>query len=182
MRDPKQKVLSYISEKDIVDLAREIISIPSVNPPGEVVEISRFLGRQLKDIGLNVRETWKIPEKRNLIGTIKGKGPQLLFCGHMDTVPVTETERELWSVDPFAGAVKNGKVYGKGSVDMKGGIASLIVAVNALQQADVQLERDLMVASLLTRRQGEWRREVSGLFNQASRTMLLLPFIRIPQT
>jgi acetylornithine deacetylase len=120
MVDLKHAVLSKINEKDLVNCARQLITIPSTNPPGEQEEISKFLASQLKDIGFKVSTPTKVPGKPNVIGTIMDKGPKLLFCGHMDTAPITENEKKLSTVDPFGGVVKDGKIYGRGAVDMKG--------------------------------------------------------------
>ena len=146
MVDSKQEVLSKIDEREVIELTKQIIRIPSTNPPGKQQDISDFLAGQLRDLGLRVSTPTKEVEKPNVIGTVKGKGPKLLFCGHMDTAPVTEKERAFWTVDPFEGVVKKGKIYGRGAVDMKGGIVSILSAAKAISQAKVVLERDLMVA------------------------------------
>jgi len=146
MTDLKQTVLSKITEKDVVTLAKQLISVPSVNPPGKLEEISSFLSCQLRDMGFKVKTVSKEAGKPNVIATTKGTGPALLFQGHMDTAPVTETERSSWTVYPFAGVVQDGKIYGRGAVDMKGGIAAILTAAKAILEADAELQRDLMLA------------------------------------
>ena len=69
----------------------------------------------------------------NVVGVMKGSGGgrSILLNGHMDVVP--EGNREQWQDDPFSGNVVDGKLYGRGATDMKGGIASLLLAVEAVQ-------------------------------------------------
>jgi acetylornithine deacetylase/succinyl-diaminopimelate desuccinylase family protein len=81
----------------------------------------------------------------NTLGTLKGTGGgrNFLFNGHYDTVPVGNLE--FWSVDPFGGLVKDGRIYGRGSGDMKGAIASAIIAAKALVEAGIGLQGDFMI-------------------------------------
>ena len=72
-----------------------------------------------------------------------GGGRTLLLCGHVDVVSVEP--RDAWSVDPFAGAVRDGSVYGRGSCDMKGGVAAMVFAAEALAELGISLRGDLLV-------------------------------------
>jgi len=136
-------------EDYLISLAKDLISIPTVNPPGlNYEECVRFLAGKLKEIGLNVEyvrvPNEKLPElapqgsglpRVNLIAshTFDESGPTLHFNGHYDVVPATGS----WSTDPFEPVVKDGKLYGRGSSDMKGGIASMIIAARALIESEV---------------------------------------------
>jgi succinyl-diaminopimelate desuccinylase len=73
-----------------------------------------------------------------------GKKPAVLYNGHLDTVPVGS---EKWIYDPFEGVVSEGKIWGRGTADMKGGLVSLIVAAKALAEARVPLQGDLIIAA-----------------------------------
>ncbi|MDA4122434.1 MAG: M20/M25/M40 family metallo-hydrolase [Thaumarchaeota archaeon] len=79
-------------------------------------------------------------ERPNLTGVMKGTGGgrSLLFNGHVDVVPVTQSQLVLWTVDPWNAGAKDGKLYGRGSSDMKGGITSMIWAVKALMDLGVK--------------------------------------------
>jgi len=126
-------------EGDVVALTRDLIRIPTVNPPGDAyTPCARFLGERLAKRGFQVEyvrgegtigDSDKYP-RTNVIARIEGNrpGPCVHFNGHIDVVEPGQG----WTVDPFAGIVKDGKVYGRGSCDMKGGLAAAIVAVEAL--------------------------------------------------
>jgi acetylornithine deacetylase/succinyl-diaminopimelate desuccinylase family protein len=138
-----QKVDSLSTE--LVDLTREMIRVPSENPPGDEHGISELVAQKMKAIGFEVELVEPKPRRVNTLGTLRssGKGRSFLFNGHYDTVPVGN--REFWSVDPFEGLVRNGRIYGRGSGDEKGAIAAMIVAAKALDQAGVQLKGNLLL-------------------------------------
>jgi succinyl-diaminopimelate desuccinylase len=147
-------------EDYLISLAKDLISIPTVNPPGlNYEECVRFLAGKLKEIGLNVEyvrvPNEKLPElapqgsglpRVNLIAshTFDESGPTLHFNGHYDVVPATGS----WSTDPFEPVVKDGKLYGRGSSDMKGGIASMMVAIKALIDLDLNLNGELSISAV----------------------------------
>jgi succinyl-diaminopimelate desuccinylase len=112
---------------DVISLTRKLISFNTVNPPGNEGEIARFTGDLLASHGFDVEcpiyrgsRTHLIAEK----GIQAGKSPVIL-SGHFDTVPPGNNK---WSVDPFAGKVHEGKIWGRGSCDMKGSLAAMIIA------------------------------------------------------
>src|SRR5882724_1734997 len=110
----------------MVDFLREIVVIPTINPPGECyVPCAERIGRQLAAFGYDVEyvsvDGFKAHPRVNVIGRL-GDGPVrplLHFNGHIDVVPVGEG----WTVDPFAGVVRDGRIYGRGTTDQKAGIA-----------------------------------------------------------
>jgi len=137
---PVNHALSYA-----LDLLREIVEIPTVNPPGENYEkISRVLEKRLRDAGLDV-DVVEIPEDfvemhypyrpqhrgypRFIVLGRAGNGkPVLHFNGHYDVVPPGSG----WSFDPFKLAMVGDKIYGRGTTDMKGGIAASVAAIKSL--------------------------------------------------
>lgn len=112
---------------DVVSLTRELLSFNNINPPGNEEGIALFAGKLLEDNGFSVTY-YRFDEGRlHLIaekGVSEGKAPVVL-SGHFDTVPLGA---KPWSRDPFAGEVSEGKIYGRGSSDMKGGVAAMMVA------------------------------------------------------
>ena len=126
-------------EDNVVALTRDLIRIPTVNPPGDAyTPCAELIGDRLGKRGFHVeyvRGEGTIGDsdaypRTNVIARIEGNrpGPCVHFNGHIDVV-----EPGLgWTVDPYEGVVKDGKVYGRGSCDMKGGLAAAIVAVEAL--------------------------------------------------
>jgi succinyl-diaminopimelate desuccinylase len=116
---------------DVVELTRELVRAQSVNPGGNTGRVARILAELLEPAGF--RLTWKeTPGKGvNLLAVLRGEGgrPPLCFSGHMDTV----TPGALpWSVDPFGGEIREGRIYGRGACDMKAGLAAMTAAGIAL--------------------------------------------------
>lgn len=122
---------------DVLDLTKSLIAMDSINPPGNEYAVAKYVGKLLEENGFDVEY---VPFESNRIHVIAGKGyskktPPIVFTGHFDTVPLGVGE---WSVDPFGGEVKNGKIYGRGSSDMKGGVAAMVVAaINAFSLGSV---------------------------------------------
>lgn len=112
---------------DLISLTRKLLSFNNINPPGNEEGIARYVAELLAENGFNV----KLPEfDKGRLHLIAEKGlsihtPPVVFSGHFDTVPLGNNK---WSVDPFAGEVRDGKIWGRGSSDMKGGVAAMILA------------------------------------------------------
>ncbi len=141
-----------------VDLTRELIRIPTVNPPGrDYDKCAEFLAGELRNLGVEV-ELVAVPAERlqelaphgeglprvNVMGRLRGNsgGPVLHLTGHYDVVPPAEG----WSTDPFDAVMKNGKIYGRGSVDMKSGIATILATIKLLKDQSVPLKGDITVS------------------------------------
>lgn len=90
----------------------------------------------------------------NVIGVLKGSGGgrSLILNGHIDVVP--EGDREDWNHDPFSGHIENGKLYGRGSTDMKGGSVALLLAIEAIINLEVQLRGDVIFQSVIEEESG----------------------------
>lgn len=116
-----------------VELTQALIRFNTVNPPGNERPCAEYLGRLLQDAGFTVSYHEFAGARTSVIARIgrhDGKAP-LCFTGHIDTVPLGAA---AWSVDPFAGDIKDGRLYGRGSSDMKSGVAAFVIA--ALRLAD----------------------------------------------
>lgn len=116
-----------MAEENVILLARKLIKFETINPPGNEKEIARYIGNLLAENGFKVKY---IPFEKNRIHVIaekacSGEIPPVVFTGHFDTVPLGASK---WSVNPFGGEVEGGKLYGRGSSDMKGGLAAMIIA------------------------------------------------------
>ena len=140
---------------NIVRLSSDLIRIPTVNPPGENYgEISSFLSKKMDEIGLKVevfqvsesklKELGLKPPRPVVVGTLEAGKPEeaLHFNGHYDVVPAGEG----WTVEPFKPTVRNGRLYGRGASDMKGGIAAMLAAVEAVRKERVNLRGDLKLS------------------------------------
>lgn len=113
-------------------LAQALVSIPSVNPDLEAGgagegEIAAFCAELLASWGLDVTVTDAAPGRPNVLAHLPGNGPTLLLNGHLDTVGV-----QGMTIDPFGAEVRDGRLMGRGSCDMKGGVAALMAATHAL--------------------------------------------------
>ena len=128
-------------------LLQELIRIDTSNPPGNEAKLDAFLQSKFEPLGFQV-DIFPTPEpgKSHFIARIKGDGSKrpILLAAHADVVGV---EREKWSVDPFAGVVKDGYIYGRGAIDFKGGLAIFAEAVMALARNKVHLTRDVIFLS-----------------------------------
>lgn len=116
-----------MSHPDPIDLTRRLIAFDTVNPPGNERECAEYLACLLRDAGFDVRLVPLGDGRASLIaskGTPGGKGA-LVFTGHIDVVPLGTKE---WSQAPFGGAIVDDRLYGRGSSDMKGGVAAFVAA------------------------------------------------------
>src|ERR1700748_2258165 len=110
------------------ELARRLIRFDTTSPGGSERELIVWLAPRLEAAGLDVQVLARDPERPNIVARLAGRGaaPPLLLHGHVDVVPVTGQQ---WSVDPFAGEIRDGVLWGRGALDMKGGVAMLLTAV-----------------------------------------------------
>ena len=122
---------------------RELVCIPSLSTHEEAVAIR--LAEEMRRVGFAEVRTDRVGNVIGRIGT--GQGPKLLFDGHMDTVAVGDPSR--WSHPPYDGAIEDGILYGRGSCDMKGGLAAMVYSVKALLDAGVELAGDLYVVGVV---------------------------------
>jgi acetylornithine deacetylase/succinyl-diaminopimelate desuccinylase-like protein len=129
---------------DPVGLLQELIRFDTSNPPGHERACLEYVGEVLGAAGVEWQLVAKEPERPNLIARVPGKGeaPPLLLYGHVDVVPARAEE---WRHPPFGGDLVDGSVWGRGALDMKGGVAMLIAAVVRAAH-EVALENDIVLA------------------------------------
>ncbi len=129
-----------------------MVTIPSVT--GEEKEIAEFVANCMENLGLEVEAISCDPERPNIVGRFRGNvgSPILIYDGHMDTVPVGD--RSLWTHDPFGAEIVNGKMYGRGSQDMKGGLAAMIESFAAVKDAGIELQGDLVLEAVVDEERG----------------------------
>lgn len=146
MTAAEQAVLDLITAEEIRDLAVDLVRAGGENPPGDEGAAAKALGAACSERGLDVRTSEVEPGRPNVTATLPGgTGPGLLLLGHTDVVPVGEG----WSVPPFGGAVRDGRLYGRGAADMRGGLAASVVALSALRRAGVGLAGPVALAALV---------------------------------
>jgi acetylornithine deacetylase/succinyl-diaminopimelate desuccinylase-like protein len=120
----------------VVAAARRLIAVPSPNPPGDTGAVAEAAAAILRESvpGVDVALHAASPSVVNLVARVHGSGPgrRIVLNGHLDTYPVNEALP--WTVDPLGGLVRDGRLYGRGAADMKGGIAASIVALGLLAE------------------------------------------------
>ena len=129
------------------ELLSEIIRVNTSNPPGNEARLAELLAHKFGPLGFQV-DIIETPDrgKAHFVARLRGDGSKkpLLLAAHADTVGV---EKEKWTVDPFAGTIKDGYVFGRGAIDFKGGIAVFVEAVMRLARNHVPLARDVIFLS-----------------------------------
>jgi succinyl-diaminopimelate desuccinylase len=162
-KDPTENLFKAIDERrdDLVELTRALIRFPTVNPPGEAYRpCAEFIGDRLRTRGFAVDyvhaagtpgDNERYP-RINVIARRAGAtpGPCVHFNGHIDVVQ----SGGGWTLDPFAAVVKDGRVYGRGACDMKGGLAASIIAVEALIESGAALPGTLEISGTVDEESG----------------------------
>ena len=161
--DPTENLFKAIDERrdDLVELTRALIRFPTVNPPGEAYRpCAEFIGERLRARGFAVDyvhaagtpgDNEQYP-RINVIARSSRKvpGPCVHFNSHIDVVQ----SGGGWTLDPFAAVVKDGRIYGRGACDMKGGLAASIIAVEALLESSATLPGTLEVSGTVDEESG----------------------------
>ncbi|HMF98115.1 MAG TPA: acetylornithine deacetylase/succinyl-diaminopimelate desuccinylase family protein [Vicinamibacterales bacterium] len=145
---------------EIVQLAADLVRIPTVNPPGDEYEAcARFLGADLERRGFAVEfiaaegrpEHSPRHPRVNVVGTRRGGSGRVVHLnGHIDVVPAGAG----WTVDPFGGLIRDGKIYGRGVCDMKAGIAASVFAAEAIARAGVPLQGTIEISGTVDEESG----------------------------
>jgi len=141
----RNKVLANIREEDVLELSRQLIAIPSET--GNEKAVSDFTVSYMKsDLGMEAEGLAGVPDRPNAVGRLRGAGggPTTQYSGHLDTVGPGDLSK--WETDPYGGEVIDGKIYGRGAMDSKGGgLASTLTALKAIIDAGVKLKGDVLV-------------------------------------
>ena len=135
---------------EVASVARDLIRFDTTNHGGGRAvgerEAAEYVGAYLANLGLTPEYYEPIPRRTNVMARVPGRNrdkPALVLHGHLDVVPAIA---EDWSVDPFAGVVKDGMLWGRGAVDMKDMDAMILTSVAEILRAGEQPERDLVLA------------------------------------
>ncbi len=163
MSAARERILREVDalRDEIVEFAAELVRIPTVNPPGEnYADCARRIGDQLGRLGMQVEyheatgrpEHTKQHPRVNVIGSRRGgsKGLVVHLNGHFDVVPAGGG----WTKDPWGGEVSDGRIWGRGSSDMKAGLAAAVYAAEALNRAGVTLAGGVEVSGTVDEESG----------------------------
>jgi acetylornithine deacetylase/succinyl-diaminopimelate desuccinylase-like protein len=129
------------------DLLQSLLRFDTTNPPGNEADCVAWVDQLLRHAGLAPTVVGLVPERPNLVARLEGRGaaPPLLVHGHVDVVP---TAGQPWSVPPFEGRAQDGEIWGRGALDMKGGVANLLWAALRLQAEGARPPGDVVLAVL----------------------------------
>jgi acetylornithine deacetylase/succinyl-diaminopimelate desuccinylase-like protein len=128
----------------VTDLLRRLVTCDTSNPPGRETRAAAIVEDYLQAAGIHCRRVAKDEGRTNLIARLPGSGggASLAFLGHLDVVPA---HAEDWSVEPFAAVVKDGAVWGRGTIDMKCQVAATCVAVATLAREGFRPAGDILL-------------------------------------
>jgi len=172
---------------EIVAFTAELIRVPTVNPPGEgYAECARLLGARLATAGFEVEyhaaegrpeHTAQHP-RVNVVGLRRGTAPHpaIHLNGHLDVVPAGSG----WTVDPFGGVVRDGRIYGRGACDMKAGIAAAVFAAEAIRRAGVTVHGSIEISGTVDEESGGFA-GVAWLAGRGRLTAERQDFVVIPE-
>jgi len=139
-----------MKKRQLIELTRQLIQIPTENPPGNEKRMALFLKPILSKMGFRVK-TYLSPKRRwNIIAERQwGKdGRRLIFNGHLDVVPAGDPSQ--WRYPPFQGRINKGRIYGRGASDMKSGIASFLHAISMIDRSKIDLLQGTVVLHLVS--------------------------------
>jgi len=148
MESIEKAIIEKIEEmrEDIIYFHKQIIQIPSENPPGKYKQIAQFVQNKFEELGLKT-----FVKRNNVVGKYQNlTGPSLLLYGHMDTVPAYKG----WTEDPFGGHIIDGKIYGRGACDDKACVTAEIFATKALLELGIKFEGSLTLISAIDEETG----------------------------
>ena len=138
---------------EVTELLQELIRLDTVNPPGNETRAAELLRDYLGDSGVESELYARVPERANLVARLPGgEGPSLLLLSHTDTVLA---DAEEWTLDPWSGELRDGEVWGRGALDMKGQVAASAVAIASLAREGFEPAGDLLFAATADEEVGE---------------------------
>ncbi len=138
-------MLNEARRQELIEICQDLIKNPSYS--GQEEDVVKAIEKNFEKLGF---DSWFRDEYGNIIGCIKGNKPgkKILFDGHIDTVPVPDESK--WSVPPFEGLIKDGKIYGRGTSDMKGQVSAMMAAVSYFaKDTNKDFEGELYVAGVV---------------------------------
>jgi acetylornithine deacetylase/succinyl-diaminopimelate desuccinylase-like protein len=122
-------------ERELVEFARDLVATPSPNPPGDERQVAERARSEMARLGFTaIREVALEPTRPNVVGEVVGKatGRVLMFNGHTDTKPVGDASQ--WAIGPYDPVIRDGRLFGLGSADMKGAVAAMVYAGAAIAE------------------------------------------------
>ena len=146
-----QNIFDLIDKDELLDIFSKAVAIPSTNPKGNEKPMCEYVENLLKQ---NDIEYFTVPvenDRYDIIAKIHGHSSEdsIVFTGHMDVVPVSDDEILRWETPPFIPTIKDGKLFGRGSADMKSGLISAIYSMILLKRHNIKPSRDVILAATI---------------------------------
>ncbi len=133
-------------QNELNSLCSELIKAKSENPPGDVSEASNVVQNFLRQEGISYQTFEPAKGHVSVVASVGEGKPSLILCGHIDVVPAGDVDK--WKVHPYSGEIKQGKLYGRGATDMKGGVAAMLMALTTAKEYEKELSGKVSVASV----------------------------------
>ncbi len=148
LTDLEKRVLAAIKVEEVVPFLQSMVRISSVSADEQ--RVAEYIAENIRKWGFReivLQGIEGYPGRTNLVAWLRGKErkPALMITAHLDTTTVDTADRGKWLVDPFSAEVRDGRVYGIGSADDKGGCAVMVMAAKAILDAGVKLPGDLLM-------------------------------------
>ena len=146
-----------INKKRLIALTQKVISCNSENPPGNELLLAKFIEKEMRSLGLEVKTYTFAKNRPNIVAAIRGTLPRqeaareaVLITPHFDTVPIGKG----WKFPPLGGEIHQGRVYGRGATDDKCNLASSLEVVRSLVEDKIKLRKDLILAATVDEETG----------------------------
>jgi len=146
-----------INKQRLIKLTQKIVSINSENPPGNELALAKFIEKDMRSLGLQVKTYIYAKNRPNIVAMLKGALPRaqaakeaILITPHFDTVPIGKG----WKYKPLGGQIKGGRLYGRGASDDKGNLASCMEVMRSLVESKVPLKKDVIMAATVDEETG----------------------------
>jgi len=148
----KTELIEQIDGAALIKLAQQLVQIPSENPPGDEKAVAERVLAFFKELDMPTSVIEASPGRPNILAHITGssEGPKLLFNGHTDVVPAGPD----WHLSPYSGRVENGRLYGRGSCDMKGGLAAMLFVAKLFRDFNIDPKGVLQFAVVVDEEAG----------------------------
>ncbi|HJA35937.1 MAG TPA: ArgE/DapE family deacylase [Firmicutes bacterium] len=130
-------------QEDLIRFCCDMIKIPSENPPGDVEAVTKFICDFLDSYHIPYEIVRPVPDRPNILATFGKKGgKRVVFNGHCDVVPAGDPAK--WDFPPYSGEIRDGRILGRGTSDMKCGLASSLYAIAMLAKHNAELQGEIL--------------------------------------
>ncbi|NPD87339.1 MAG: M20 family metallopeptidase [Asgard group archaeon] len=131
-----------IEKQDVIPILKKLINIKTENPPGFTIEAVQYLSNIFNEVGIKNRIQAYGEKRANIIAEYGEGEKTIILTGHLDTIPAGDETK--WKFPPFSGKEEEGRIYGRGSTDMKGAIAAYVAVMTLLKQKNVKLSKKVI--------------------------------------